>query len=322
MTNVSDKIWHSVSAPMGTFIGLFNSELSYLDGKYEGFLPDIRSSSTLLLGSDYSGESSDSPYSVYSFVMTTLDSWKKWESSRIEIRRTHLTEFRRMSFKRLNDGQRRRALMPFLQAANDLNGLSFSIAVNKECKSFFEKTPPLNLSNPEFARYRKWKPAVLEKAFFIVHVLGTLLGGLAACGQDVFWFSDEDSIAANDERISELTSLFAWISSSYLDFDLGNLRCGTSRSDNGTLQLEDFLAIPDLVAGAIAEQMRTPFLNPSSTGNFWMSRGDFSNKTRNITWWLSDASQSLKRLLCIIEPAPKGHSISWVHFHNRDDERA
>lgn len=223
-----------------------------------------------------------------------------------------------MSFKRLNDGQRRRALIPFLQAANQLTGLSFSVAVNKKCKGFFEGATPLDLTNPEFARYRKWKVAVLEKAFFIVHVLGALLGGLADRGQDVFWFTDEDNIAANDDRIYELTSLFAWISSIYLDFDLGHLRCGTSRSDNGTRQLEDFLAIPDLVAGAIAEQMQASFLNPSTSGIFWMSRGDFSDKTRNITWWFSDAGQNLKRLLCTVDPVSGGgHLLKWFHFKDR-----
>lgn len=209
--------------------------------------------------------------------------------------------------------------MPLLQAANDLNGLSFSVAVNKKCEGFFEGSPPLDITNPEFADYRKWKVDVLEKAFFITHVLSVLIAGLADRNQNVFWFTDEDNIAANDDRIRELTTLFAWISSLYLDFDLGHLRCGTSRSDNGTRQLEDFLAIPDLLAGAIAEQMQKPFLNPNTTGIFWMSRGDFSDKTRNITWWFSDAVQSLKRLLCVIEPTSGGgHSLSWFHFHDRE----
>ena len=37
-----------------------------------------------------------------------------------------------MSFKKLTDGQRRRALPHFLEAANSLNGLSISVALNKK----------------------------------------------------------------------------------------------------------------------------------------------------------------------------------------------
>ncbi|MEI8196453.1 MAG: hypothetical protein WCI73_11130, partial [Phycisphaerae bacterium] len=77
-----------------------------------------------------------------------------------------------MSFKGLSDGQKRRALVPLLMAANHLHGLSFSIAINKRCSSIFAASPPLDLSNPEFAAYRKWKTVVLERAFFICHVLG------------------------------------------------------------------------------------------------------------------------------------------------------
>jgi hypothetical protein len=117
----------------------------------------------------------------------------------------------------------------------------------------------------------------LDKAFFAVHVLGVLLAGLAAPGQNVMWFTDEDSIAANDDRVRELTQLFAWISSQYLTFNLGHCRCGTSKCDDGSRQIEDFLAIPDMIAGALAEQMQLRIEGPSELSTvFWMHRGDFS----------------------------------------------
>jgi len=194
--------------------------------------------------------------------------------------------------------------------------------MNKECESTFAARPPLDLSNPDFAAYRKWKPAVLEKAFLAIHVLGVLLAGLAAPGQDVMWFTDEDSIAANDDRVRELTQLFGWISSRYLAFDLGHCRCGTSRCDDGTRQIEDFLAIPDMIGGALAEQMQLRSTDPACLSHiFWMHRGDFSDKTRQITWWLSDSHSPLKRLLCIADPSAdgKGHLMTWFHFQNRKD---
>ena len=263
-------VWKPVRAPERTFSGLLNAEFSRLDARYGGCLPDLRSAQTLLLGSDYSGESSDAPYLVLSFLMTSLESWSEWEPRRLQVRREYFSDSRRMSFKRLGDTQRRRAVVPLLCAANHLCGLSFSIAINKKCESIFAAPSPLDLSNPDFAAYRKWKPAVLEKAFLALHVLGVLLGGLASPGQDVMWFTDEDSIAANDDRVRELTQLFGWISSQYLAFDLGHCRCGTSRCDDGNRQIEDFLAIPDMIAGALSEQMQLRTTDPACLSNiFW-----------------------------------------------------
>src|SRR5690606_32799293 len=150
-----------------------------------------------------------------------------------------------------------------LNAANSLDGLSFSIAINKKCKSLFSGEVPLDLQNPSFEPYKKWKSSVLEKAFITIHFLAFILAGLSKPGQNVLWFSDEDNIVANDQRVYELTKLFAWISSEYLRFSLGHLRCGTSRCDNGTRQIEDFLAIPDLIGGAISEQLKLKKEEPS-----------------------------------------------------------
>ena len=125
--------------------------------------------------------------------------------------------------------------------------LSRTRRLDKKCSDIFNN-PPLDLSNPDFGAYRSWKPKVLEKAFFIVHTLAFLLAGLGAPMQNVLWFTDEDSIAANEKRVSELTQLLSWISCLYMPFMMGQVRCGTSKSDDGSRQIEDYLAIPDLVA--------------------------------------------------------------------------
>lgn len=314
--------WKSVPVPACTIFEVLDANFSKLDNSHEQSLPDFSDATTLLLGSDYSGESSPVPYLVYSFLLASLETWAKWEPKRLQVRQDYLSDSRRMSFKRLGDAQRQRALLPLLEAANSIRGLSFSVAINKRCDSLFSKRIPLDLNNADFAAYRKWKPAVLEKAFLIVHFLAFLLAGLARPGQNALWFTDEDSIAANDERVRELTNLFGWITSKYLTFDLGHCRCGTSRCDDGSKQIEDFLAIPDLVAGALAEQLKIAAEDPPElSGVFWMHRGDFSDKTKKITWWFSDVRHPLKRLVYIIDPAEDGqsHIGSWFHFHNQSE---
>ncbi|MGB6066716.1 MAG: hypothetical protein WBG50_18075 [Desulfomonilaceae bacterium] len=314
--------WQSVPARKGTLSGILNAELSRLDSTYEHFLPNLRGADTLLLGSDYSGEAPSATHVVYSFLLTSLESWASWEPIRLRIRKQFFSDSRRMSFKRLSDGQRRRALPHLLKAANSLEGLSLSIAFNKRSESVFEARPPLDLSNPQFAAFRKWKTEVLEKAFFICHVLGVLLAGLAVPYQNVLWFTDEDSIAANDDRVRELTQLFAWISSLYLRFTLGHCGCGTSRCDNGSRQIEDFLAIPDMIAGALAEQVALRGTDPDDLAEvFWMHRGDFSDKTKTITWWFSDSGSPLRRLAFIVDPAKDGNGLILSTFHFFDQTK-
>jgi hypothetical protein len=141
-------------------------------------------------------------------------------------------------------------------------------------------------------------------------------------GQDVMWFTDEDSIAANDDRVCELTQLFAWISSLYLTFTLGRCRCGTSKCDDGSRQIEDFLAVPDMIAGALSEQLSLKATDPSELSRiFWMHRGDFSDKTRSITWWFSDPKKPLKRLIFLIDPeeAGPGSMVSVYHFYDQKE---
>ena len=307
--------------PERTIFDILNRNLLELQNSNADSLPNLRRAHTLLLGSDYSGESSRSPYMVYSFLLVSLDAWQGWELQRIAIREAFFSDSRRMSFKRLNDSQRQKALVPLLRAADTLEGLSFSVAMNKRSESIFPN-PPLDLTNPDFAAFTKWKKSVLEKAFLATHFLSFLLSGLCRPGQDVLWFTDEDSIAANDQRVIELTQLFTWISSVYLNISLGHCRCGTSRCDNGTMQIEDFLSVPDLIAGAISEQLKLKGNDPKELSKvFWMNRPDQTDKSNIINWWLSDSTKRLKRLLCVIDPSngTKRHLVSWYHFHDRDE---
>jgi len=80
------------------------------------------------------------------------------------------------------------------------------------------------------------------------------------------------------------------------------------------------LAIPDLAAGALSEQMALKetgeFFIP---GVFWIHRPDMSQKTQTITQWLAYDAHPLKRVMCVIEPTEKGEGnlYSWFHWRNQ-----
>ena len=196
-------------------------------------IPSFAGSQSLLIGSDYSGESDEAPYVVYSLLLVGDRAWGSWEQKRVLLRKQIMPDDRRMSYKKLGDRYRRDFLRPILDAADDLEGLSVSLAISKVAPSLFTPIGPLDLNNPEFSAFRDWKIKVLEKAFTLLHLAGFLLAGVGQEKQNVFWFTDQDEIAANPRILTALTKAFAWVSSGYLSIELGHLRCGTTSCDNG-----------------------------------------------------------------------------------------
>jgi len=313
--------WRSVKDTGRSIFSIIDDSIGGMIVHNPSSLPDLRAASTILITSDYGGEHQSAKYQVLSFLLADIEMCRKWDEARLELRAKYFADKRRMSFKRLGDKPRQRALKPFLEAADNIPGLAFTVAIDSSIESLFAGPAPIHLNNPDFTIFRTWKRKTLEKAFRAIHFIAFLLAGLSSPGQNVLWFTDEDAIAANPDRLGQLTNLFAWTASSYLTFNLGHLRCGTTQCDDGSMRIEDLAAVPDLIAGAVSEQLQlVRDVGPDmSSSVFWLHRGDFSSKTSLITWWLADTSKPLKRVLCLVDPVPNSTelSVSWFHFHNQ-----
>lgn len=85
--------------------------------------PDLCDGSPLVLACDHSGEHAPPEFRVLSFLITTYKVVAAWEPLRSDVRKKHLADGRRMSFKALNDALRINALSSFLSAASQLNGV-------------------------------------------------------------------------------------------------------------------------------------------------------------------------------------------------------
>ncbi len=280
-------------------------------------IPSFDGCASLLVGSDYSGESNEEPYVVYSFLFAGDKAWAAWGKKRLLLRQQIMPDDRRMSYKKLGDRYRREFLRPILHAADELEGLSISLVISKAAPSLFPPAGPLDLTNPEFFLFRDWKREVLEKAFTVLHLTGFLLAGLGQKNQNVFWFTDQDEIAANPGMLTALTKAFAWISSGYLDFDLGHFRCGTTSCDNGNRQIEDFVSVPDLIAGALSEQFRSSSsLGARADNVLWLTGAGMKDKAQTILFWYATRQKQLKKHVFVIDPTPDGksHKVSWFNF--------
>ncbi len=283
-------------------------------------LPDLRSSQTLLAASDYSGQQKGSCFEAYAFLFTTLDHWPHWERRRLRLRATTSVGKRRLGFKSLGDWRKRKALPGFLGAADELPGLCVVVLVERSIGSLFQKSPRLQFNKDELHRYAHYGPIVFERLLRVVHLLSFFVAGLSSPGQNLMWFTDQDDIAANDERVIELTHIVGNIASHYLQHDLGHVRCGTTACDNGTLQIEDLVAVADLAAGAAAElatRYRSQGTMPAGAV-IVPEPAKLTRKTKELLGWLCQSGVQLKRLILILEAARGTTEISVKHLqlHN------
>ena len=254
---------------------------------------------TLVMISDFGGQHRGQAYETYAFLIFDLENNMRWLSGQRLLRFRTLGR-RRMSFKNMNDSERRRALIPFLRLASDIDGWLILFAVPRQVNSLFQES--VDASSTDRALLSRWKPRVQEKLLRILHFSSFILSGLSAPKQDVLWVIDEDDVAANVEQFTRLTELLGQISSTCLMHDMGHLRCGTTRLDDGTIALEDLAAIPDLAAGAFSE-IGTQMVAQGSH----LARGIATPLPKNLSWksrvlatWLASNHGQLRRLTYLI----------------------
>jgi len=283
--------------------------------------PDPPRGRTLVIVGDFGGNHRRQHFDTYSFLLLDLDRNAGWLNAQRRFRRAILPNARRMSFKAMNDNQRRRALVPFLQTASEIDGCLVQFAISKAGGSLFNGASEVDEPSSLLSM---WKPRVQERLLRIVHLSAFLVSGLSVPNQDLLWIIDEDDIAANDNQLTQLTKVFGTVFSNYASHGLRHIRCGTTRSDSGSLWLEDLAAIADLATGTLGEvctgfidQSRFPrrgLIVPAPTGLTW--------KARLITSWMAAQDRQLRRHTSVIELAPNSSktrvtTVGWNAFEGQ-----
>ena len=257
-----------------------------------------------MLVAAFGGHHKKQHFDTYTFLILDLAKNTEWMAGQRHFRKEILPNRRRMSFKALNDGMRRRALVPFLRGAAGIEGCLIQFAISKVGGSLFTGASQDEIGSKLLER---WKPNVQERLLRVLHLSALLLSGLSAPGQDLLWIIDEDDIAANVQRLTDLTHLFARVVSSYCSHTLGHLRCSTTGiADDGSLALEDLAAIADLTTGALGE-LCTEFITDElfpRKGLVTPLPGNLTWKTKLIASWMAAPGFSLRRHSTIVELRP------------------
>jgi hypothetical protein len=155
-----------------------------------------------------------------------------------------------MSFKGFSDRKKARALVPFLTIADQIPGVLFVCALEKSLQSEFLNPDDLKLDVLSYWRNKK----TVEKLIPVVYLTSLLAGGLSQQGQDTLWITDNDEFASNERQLRGICEVFQRVGGHFLPNDLGHFRVtttGIQTQQGGDVWVEDLVAIPDLIAGAL-----------------------------------------------------------------------
>ena len=272
-------------------------------------MTNVRGSENLIIASDYGGDHKGCRFRAFSFLLASLDALGGWLKAREQFRLRYLRDGRRMSFTQLGDRYRRAALPKFLEIAETIPGNLATVLIDRRIQSIFSGRDDLDNAQLATLRAAGWSANSLERLATITHFVAFFLAGFSRAGQNVLWVSDEDEIAANETRQKQLTEIFGIVASNYLPHNLRHARIGTTHSDNGSLELEDLGAIPDLAAGALSE-----IYSAYSDQNALPSGAvvvpvpqTVSWKSRQIMNWLSQDINLLSKIVFVFQRSKNGY---------------
>lgn len=261
------------------------------------------SGSHLMFGSDYSGGHAGSRYSVYCFIVVDADASPDWPDSCRRVRKEFLRNGRTISFKGLNDGQKRRALVLFLEAAESLTGHVVAVITNKQFNRLSTGENSLELWRTLHGLSGIGKPRAFEELCRTSHFFSLLLGEWSRPGMNVTWITDEDEIVANDNRLDDALNLSARLSNLYVPHVLGEFAMNTVAWNKNEMSFEDFVGIPDLAAGMLAE-VATKFWHQydwSSGDALEFNPDQLTAKLKIIADWFWYPSEQLKKTSILID---------------------
>lgn len=269
--------------------------------KDPSLIPDFSTDETISIFADYSRNRGT--YKTYSFLVLGESEANFFNAARKKLRANLKMGNRRMSFKGMNDRVKMRALPEFLSIAGLLPGFVLTFAVSSSipymlAEGFLKVWPELE----------RFKRPVLEEMLRIAHfgAQAILIGFKSR--QSIHWFTDDDSIVSNEAHQQQFGKIAeAIVRRTLVGEEVGKIAFGISSIDDGSLELEDYLAIPDLVAGAICETLDT--LSESGqviTPRIDLKRPIVSRKADLICRWIGETRNPLKQFGVAFDRTGKG----------------
>ncbi len=210
--------------------------------------------STMIVASDYSGQHKDASHEAYSFVVTTDRALNRWLPSLHEFREQWLPDGRRISFKRLNEPVRRKALPAFLQSVGQLSGNLITVLVDRGVGSFISGGPNAAIEVLPYCFAPNEGEHTVEKMLRLASFVAFIIAGLRRENQESNWVSDHDEALDSHDKRERFARL-----ATYLTFGLTGWKqpadhlFGTTELPQAPYWSEDVASVADLAAGAYCQ---------------------------------------------------------------------
>ncbi len=212
-----------------------------------------------------------------------------------------------MSFKNLNDIYRRRALIPFLEAAESLSGHVVAVAVSKELKQLSTQRSAMGIWKRLHGVHAGWDAKAFEEMARVAHFFSLFLSVWSSPGMNISWMTDEDDIVANAGRLEDAHQFAARLSGIYVPHSLGEFMMNTPAVIADESAFEDFLAIPDLAAGMLGEVLSINSSDEAIRRPGMHGQKPLTQKSDTIADWFWHSTGTLKKTCILIDRATEGN---------------
>ncbi len=273
--------------------------------KRELLLPDLTAFNNKSIGvfSDYSGEGAGR-YNVYSILICGMNMASGFHDRVVKVRADHALGDKEISFKDLNMGQMRRAMPEFLEAADQLPGLLYTVAVDKRIRSVFGSEPDTLKKMAQILEdvgLGIRPPKTAEKLMRIVHLVAYFVALLSADKQSVFWMTDHDEISPTLEQHQQLMELcFGRVLPFYLQPETKfEIMGGALPFEKPSVEMNDRLSLPDLVAGCLGDYLTKRDAQGPENILIKEAAGD-------VFLWLTKPGIGLKKICTFLRPGSNG----------------
>jgi hypothetical protein len=228
----------------------------------------------------------------------------EWLPSLVAFRNYWLPDNRRISFKKLNEPVRWRALPAFLETAEKLRGNLITILIDRKVGSFISGGAVAAIEAFPDCFPDNAKHGTVEKMLRLASFVALILSGLRRENQESKWISDHDEALDSHEKRESFARL-----ASYLTFGLTGWQraadhmFGTTESPLAPNWSEDIAALPDIVAGAYCQMSGfLPSFLGKETRQVAVASSRVENlRARTIGNWLAAGQGSLKHVLLRLE---------------------
>lgn len=296
------KVWRPILDVHAGYLFSLSDALSIAQAKYPGMLASV-TEGEMIIASDYSGQHKGATHEAYSFLVTTDLALNEWLPLLRDFRERCLPDGRRISFKKLNEPVRWRALPAFLETASTLRGNLITVLVDRRVGSFIDGGPTAAIEVFPDCFPPHTAHGTVEKMLRLASFVALILSGLRREDQASRWISDHDEALDSHIRREGFARL-----ASYFTFGLTAWRnaadnlFGTMESPTTPYWSEDVAALADLAAGAycqMSSHLPTSLGKETRLGPVVLGE---TKRARAIGDWLASGNCALKHALLRLEP--------------------